>query len=217
MIDEVHHTRAQRRRALKVKPTAAAVALAAVVSVAAIALASISPNIDSASNASLGERILVTAQGRTLYALSPETSGHLLCKSHECLKLWPPLTVSLSGEKAKLSGGVHGRLGILRRAGGMLQVTLNGHPLYRYAQDAAGGEVNGQNLHSFGGTWHVLSPAGAPSAKQPSHGAQSGTTGEPAGGGSTTTTPTTSTPSAPAPSGGSGGGGGGGYGGGYQY
>jgi len=46
-------------------------------------------------------------------------------------------------------------------------VTLNGHPLYFFAEDKARGEVNGQNFKGFGGTWHVLSDSGQPSSKAP--------------------------------------------------
>jgi len=48
-------------------------------------------------------------------------------------------------------------LAILRRSNGVLQVTLGGLPLYHYSGDHAKRQANGQNIHSFGGTWHVLS------------------------------------------------------------
>jgi predicted lipoprotein with Yx(FWY)xxD motif len=125
-------------------------------SLAAIALAAPSMTLDSAFNSKLGEQVVVSSQGRTLYALSPETTGHLLCKSSACLKLWPPLTVSSSSTKLRDGSGVHGRLGILHRSNGTLQVTLGGLPLYRFSEDHASGQVSGQGLKSFGGTWHVI-------------------------------------------------------------
>jgi predicted lipoprotein with Yx(FWY)xxD motif len=135
----------------------AAVTLAFAASVAAMALATGGPiTVSSASSSTLGEQITVDAQGRTLYALSPETAHHLLCKS-ACLKFWPPLTVRSSKTKLKAGPGVHGRLAILRRSNGVLQVTLGGLPLYHYSGDHAKGQTNGQGIHSFGGTWHVLS------------------------------------------------------------
>jgi predicted lipoprotein with Yx(FWY)xxD motif len=82
---------------------------------------------------------------------------HLLCKSSECLKFWPPLTVRSSKTKLLAGPGVHGHLAILRRSNGVLQVTLGGLPLYRYSGDQAKGEANGQGIHSFGGSWHVVS------------------------------------------------------------
>lgn len=149
----------RRRRARTPRLTvvmSAAVSAALVLSLTATALGS-GLTVTSASNSTLGKQIVVDAQGRTLYALSPETTRHLLCKSTECLAIWKPLTVRSIKIKLKAGPGVHGRLSILRRAKGVLQVTLGGMPLYRYAVDTTKGEANGQHVHSFGGTWHVLS------------------------------------------------------------
>jgi len=155
-----------RRRGRRLKWGVAAATLAIAATFAAIALASGSTSVDSASSATLGESVLVGSSGHTLYELSPETASHLLCKSSECLKFWPPLSAS-SASKVKLGAGVHGKVGILHRSGGISQVTLNGHPLYFFAEDKARGEVNGQNFKGFGGTWHVLSDSGQPSSKAP--------------------------------------------------
>jgi len=170
MIDSTRqHTtgRQRRRRASILKMGVVAATLAFAASFAAIAMASSTVTIDSAANAALGEHVLVSSQGRTLYVLSPETAKHLLCKSAECLKFWPPLTVPSSRARLRAVAGVHGRLGILHRSNGMLQVTLNGLPLYRFAEDHSSGEVNGQNFKGFGGVWHVLGTSGAPSSKAP--------------------------------------------------
>ncbi len=137
-------------------------------SLAAMALATgNTATVSSASNSTLSEQIVVDTQGRTLYALSPETTHHLLCKSSECLKFWPPLTVRSSKTKLLAGPGVHGHLAILRRSNGVLQVTLGGLPLYRYSGDQAKGEANGQSIHSFGGAWHVLSATGSTSPATP--------------------------------------------------
>jgi len=152
---------------------------------ATMALAASSVTIDSASNAKLNEKVLVNSQGRTLYVLTPETAKHLLCTSSECLKFWPPLTVTSSKAKLKAAAGVHGKLGILHRSDGILQVTLNGQPLYRFAEDSANGDVNGQNFKGFGGVWHVLSDSGTPSSTAPAS--------------SSGAAPSTSTSSTPAP------------------
>jgi predicted lipoprotein with Yx(FWY)xxD motif len=154
-----------RRRSRVLKTSAATTALALVAAVvAAMAFASSTVAIDSASNSTLGEHVLVNSQGRTLYVLSPETAHHLLCKSAECLKFWPPLTISSTKEKIKLGSGVHGKVAWIKRSNGTLQVTLNGLPLYRFAEDKANGEVNGQNFKGFGGVWHVLGDSGKPSS-----------------------------------------------------
>ena len=114
---------------------AAGAMLAFAASLAAIAFAAgTTATLGSASNSTLGEQVVVNSQGRTLYALSPETRSHLLCKSGECLKFWPPVTVPSRKTKLKSGSGVQGRLAILRRSNGMLQVTLRGLPLYRFLQ-----------------------------------------------------------------------------------
>jgi predicted lipoprotein with Yx(FWY)xxD motif len=167
MIDSTTSQKARAgRRAGALKTGVAAVVIALAATFAAIAFASSSVTVSSASSSSLGERILVGPSGHTLYELSPETTSHLLCKSSECLKFWPPLKAS-SASKVKLGSGVHGKVGILHRSGGVSQVTLNGHPLYYFVKDTASGEVNGQNFKGFGGTWHVLTSSGAPSSTEP--------------------------------------------------
>ena len=92
-------------------------ALAFVASFAAVALGSGGAvTVGSASSSKLGERIVVNAQGRTLYALSPETTHHLLCKSSECTKVWPPLTVPSRKTKLKALAGVQGSSSMCRNA-----------------------------------------------------------------------------------------------------
>jgi predicted lipoprotein with Yx(FWY)xxD motif len=154
-----------RRRASVLKMGVAAATLAFAVTFAAIALASGSVSVDSKSNSKLGQQILVTSEGRTLYVLSPETSHHLLCASAECLKFWPPLTVSSSSTKLKDGSGVHGKLSLLHRSNGKWQVMVNGQPVYLFSLDKAPGEVKGQNFKSFGGVWHVLGDSGSLSSK----------------------------------------------------
>jgi predicted lipoprotein with Yx(FWY)xxD motif len=187
----------RRRTIIEIGLTALALALGA--AFAAMALASSPATVGSASSTALGERVLVNAKGRTLYVLTPETSRHLLCTSSECLKFWPPLTVPSRGTKLVRGAGVHGRLGILQRKNGVLQVTLNGLPLYRFAEDRASGEVNGQNFKGFGGIWHVLGVSGAPSSTAPVS-ASAPAASTPTTSTSTTTTPTMTTPTTTTPS-----------------
>lgn len=122
---------------------------------AALALAAATVTIGTATNSRLGQRVAVSASGRTLYTLSGESVHHLLCKSSECLKVWPPLRLSPSSAKLKAGSGLQGRLGTLRRSGGIVQVTLRGKPLYRFAGDSGKGQTNGEGIISFGGTWHA--------------------------------------------------------------
>jgi predicted lipoprotein with Yx(FWY)xxD motif len=166
-------------------------ALLLVVSLSAAALAaSTTLTLGSAANPTLAKQIVVSPQGRTLYTLSPETRGHLLCKSSECLRRWPPVTARSGKTKLKAPSGVQGHLGLLKRANGSFQVTLRGLPLYRYAGDRAKGEANGEGIESFGGTWHVASASSATGTVTPS----APTTPNPP---TTTPTPPPMTPSPP--------------------
>ncbi len=137
----------------------------------AVALAATSTlTLKSRADAAMGETIVVSPVGRSLYALSPETTHHLLCRSRECLRFWPPLTVPSRHTRLEDGAGVHGSLAILRRSDGTLQVTLRGMPLYRFSGDHAAGQTNGQGIGSFGGTWHVAGAgvsAPAPAAPTP--------------------------------------------------
>jgi predicted lipoprotein with Yx(FWY)xxD motif len=180
----------RRRRSPGLVACVALVTVGAVAMFAAMALASSSaaPTVGSASNAKFGEKIVVNEQGRTLYALSPETTHHLLCKSSECLKFWPPLTVPSSKTKLAAGPGVHGHLGILRRGKGTFQVTLGGLPLYRFSGDSAKGSAKGESVHSFGGTWHAISATTSTTPAPASNEAET-TPAMPA-----PTTPTTTTP-----------------------
>lgn len=165
------------------------VAVVAVFAAMALAMGSATPTVGSASNAKFSGKIVVDAHGRTLYALSPETAHRLLCKSSECLKVWPPLTVRPDKTKLVAGSGVHGHLGMLRRSDGMLQVTLGGLPLYHFSGDSAKGAANGENIKSFGGTWHAISAA---TGMAPAPASTETTPSSPST--PTTSTPTTTTP-----------------------
>lgn len=120
------------------------------------------------------EDVVVTSRGHAVYELSGDRRGHAKCKkSNGCFAIWPPVTVSSKAHLSK-GPGVKGRLGTWRR-NGFLQVTLSGHPLYRFSSDARKDTATGEGQHTFGGTWHVVTG-----------GASSGTT--------TSTTPTTTMP-----------------------
>lgn len=164
-----------RRHARMLLPAAV---LVATLGLAAIALgAKTGFTLSSAHSSALGEKIVVDAHGDTLYYLSPETTHHLLCKSDECLKFWPPLTVSSRNAKLKAGPGIKGKLGIFRRKKGVFQVTLRGMPLYRFSGDHSPGQTNGEGIKGFGGTWF------AATAARGSHKGKNGANGGGGGGG----------------------------------
>ena len=135
----------------------ALVAALAVAALAAIALAKPPATLGTAKNATIGKAIVVDAHGLTVYELRPENTRHLLCtKAAGCFQSWPPVRVASATTKLTSVRGVRGKLGIVHR-NGIFQVTLDGHPLYRFAGDASTrGAANGQGIHSFGGVWHVV-------------------------------------------------------------
>jgi predicted lipoprotein with Yx(FWY)xxD motif len=153
----------RRRRGARRAIWMATTTLALSAALTGIALAAGTVTVGSTSSSKLDEQVVVNTAGRTLYALSPETTSHLLCKSSECFKFWPPVTVPSRATKLKAGPGVHGHLGILHRSNGMLQVTLRGLPLYRFSEDHGRGQTHGQGVESFGGTWHAVTAASTPS------------------------------------------------------
>lgn len=164
---------AQRRRRRPRAPAAAA--LAAVAALAAACgggapAASHSPTVSAPSytvnvvhNASYGA-ILTTGGGYTLYLLSSEAGGRFTCSTSACTAVWPRLTVAGPGTRIAVGPGIKGTLSTVAAPGGGTQVTYNGYPLYRYAGDGAPGQVNGEGIANFGGTWYVVNAlATAPS------------------------------------------------------
>lgn len=138
-------------------------------------------------------RVLVDAQGRSLYLFEADKSGRSACYG-TCAKFWPPLLTTAKPRAA--AGAKAALLGTIRRTDGRLQVTYRGHPLYLFVKDAKAGQTSGEGVDGFGGLWYVLAPSGASIVRQ----AAATAANPPA----TTTAPATTTPSS---------GGGGGYGG----
>ncbi len=101
----------------------------------------------------LGE-VLVDAQGRTLYAFTPDSATSSACVDN-CADLWPPT----AAEGTPTAGdGVDAKLTVITRPDGTKQVAADGHPLYEYAGDSAAGDTTGQGS---GGKWFVLAADGS--------------------------------------------------------
>lgn len=105
--------------------------------------------LSSQSNSTFGT-ILVS--GDTLYALTPSKTA---CKA-ACLQFWPELTLP-EGVKAATAGkGVSSsKIGVVHRAGGVLQVTYGGKPLYYFAGDTKPGQVKGDVTDTWG-KWYPI-------------------------------------------------------------
>lgn len=134
-----------------------------------------SPATVTTSASSKFGTILVSSSGMTLYMLTSDSSQASTCTG-SCPSIWPPL---LTNGAPRASGGADATLlGTITRPGGAVQVTYDGHPLYTFSGDTAPGQVNGEAIHSFGGTWYVLGPSGHPLT-----GSSSSTTTSTTGGG----------------------------------
>jgi predicted lipoprotein with Yx(FWY)xxD motif len=116
--------------------------------------------VKKASNATLGKMVLTNNNGRTLYTLSTEKNGKIVCKA-ACLTVWPPLTVPA---KVKPAGPV--TLGTVKRPDGRTQVTWKGRPLYTYSGDSKKGDANGEGIKGMG-TWHAATVAGSSGSGEP--------------------------------------------------
>jgi predicted lipoprotein with Yx(FWY)xxD motif len=109
--------------------------------------------VASAEKAKVGS-VIVDAQGRTLYRFTAEAQGLPVCTG-ACIGTWPP---ALAGSATGLPEHV---ATVKRPDGGKLQLTYDGHPLYRYAGDQSQADANGEGV---GGQWFVLKAGGGGAA-----------------------------------------------------
>jgi predicted lipoprotein with Yx(FWY)xxD motif len=105
------------------------------------------------SNAKVGT-YLIGYTGMTVYTYAKDTGSTSTCYD-TCATNWPPYIVSPVDNIQQLKAGVTGAVGTTVRTDGQLQLTYNGKPLYFYAGDKTGSDVNGQGL---GGVWYVVKP-----------------------------------------------------------
>lgn len=96
--------------------------------------------------------MLVDALGMTLYVFTRDTPNVSNCVD-ACAVNWPPLIVSYGVPTG--AEGVGGRLGLVDRADGALQVTYDSQPLYLWVADQGPGDATG---HGIGGNWFLVSP-----------------------------------------------------------
>jgi predicted lipoprotein with Yx(FWY)xxD motif len=115
----------------------------------------------SAQSTSLG-KILVDGTGRTVYVFANDKANSSTCDG-ACAADWPPVPAPSSLPTSL--AGVTGALGEATRSDGSRQLTVAGHPLYRFSGDSSAGQTHGQGLTLNGGLWTVVSPAGTPETK----------------------------------------------------
>jgi predicted lipoprotein with Yx(FWY)xxD motif len=119
-------------------------------------------------------RILVDADGRTLYFADQEADGTLRCLD-ECLEFWFPAE---SPAEEPVAPGVDA-LGVLQRSdNGANQLTYDGKPLYTFQLDKAAGDANGHDVEDdFAGThfvWHAVTVDGEAPPQQDDGGGYGG-------------------------------------------
>jgi predicted lipoprotein with Yx(FWY)xxD motif len=110
----------------------------------------------TATQTSLGS-VLTGPNGNTLYTLLSSAGAPLPCTG-ACMTAWPPLTAA-AGATVQAGSGVSATLAVGTSA---TQVSADGTPLYYFSGDTAPGQVNGQDLKSFGGTWFAIQASGKP-------------------------------------------------------
>jgi predicted lipoprotein with Yx(FWY)xxD motif len=101
-----------------------------------------------------GRQILTDGAGFTLYISANDApdAGTSACNA-SCTQIWPPFVV-LSVPPAP--AGVLGTFGTITRRDGSVQATYNGKPLYRFLNDDAPGDTNGDGFGQ--GVWTAATP-----------------------------------------------------------
>lgn len=114
---------------------------------------------------------VVTSDGFTVYRFDQDAAHSATPTTSTCVgacaKDWPPL---LGDGVPPLSGIPAGLVGTIGRPDGTQQLTLNGWPLYRSAQDTRPGDVQGtpttrsrtETQADTGTPWHAIGPDGRP-------------------------------------------------------
>jgi predicted lipoprotein with Yx(FWY)xxD motif len=108
------------------------------------------------------ESVVVGPTGYPVYTFQGESTHHIICKQTanaktNCLAFWPPVAVG-SRDGIRKQSGIGGKLGAFRNDG-VLQLALNGQPLYYFTPDLASkdkSQATGDEIKTFGSIWHVV-------------------------------------------------------------
>ena len=111
--------------------------------------------VDLKTASSSAGNIVVDAKGMSVYFFTKDVkdSGTSACTG-ACLTAWPPVTSTSATPAAE---GITGTVGTITTPDGAKQLTLNGLPLYYFAQDKNPGDVLGQGVNDV---WYLANPAG---------------------------------------------------------
>ena len=97
-------------------------------------------------------KVLVDGQGMTLYVLSADSHDHSTCTTR-CLQFWPAVSPGGTGHLSAVTGRT-------ATPDGTAIATVAGQPVYTFSLDHQPGDVNGEGVQEFGGTWYAVSPTG---------------------------------------------------------
>jgi predicted lipoprotein with Yx(FWY)xxD motif len=108
------------------------------------------------------ESVAVGPSGYPVYTFQGETTQHVICQKTtsaktNCWAFWPPVSVRSSNGISKQSG-IGGKLGTFSNHG-VLQLTLNGQPLYYFTPDLKSKnttQATGDAIKTFGSIWHIV-------------------------------------------------------------
>ncbi|WP_309080486.1 hypothetical protein [Zhihengliuella sp.] len=100
--------------------------------------------------------VVTDEEGMTLYVFTNDTEGtETSACTGDCLTAWPIATAE--GAEPAASDEITGTVGTIESPDGEQHLTLNGMPLYYFAQDEAPGDVTGQGVNDV---WYAVSPDG---------------------------------------------------------
>jgi predicted lipoprotein with Yx(FWY)xxD motif len=108
--------------------------------------------------------VLVDGRGHTVYLLTKDGHHNVACTDATgCTKSWPDLPLPDGVSAATAGPGLQAALlCTMKSSDGETYPTYTGWLMYESAGDSHRGQANGQGIHSFGGTWYALTPAGTP-------------------------------------------------------
>ncbi|GAA5192410.1 hypothetical protein GCM10023322_51950 [Rugosimonospora acidiphila] len=110
----------------------------------------------TASSAGNLDPVVVNGAGLTLYRFDKDIPNSTSNCNDTCATMWPPVTIDPGG-KIFIAGIDQAAVGTITRADGTRQVSIDGWPVYRFANDTKRGDTLGQG---FGGTWFGVTPTG---------------------------------------------------------
>jgi len=123
-----------------------------------------------ATNSDQLGKIVTDDKGFTLYRFDNDTAKPPKSNCDgDCATAWPPVTAGVEQVNQIEAVGVDAKLiGTVERSDGSKQITIAGWPVYRYFNDSAPGETNGQGA---GNRWFAVTPEGKKANAQAAPGA----------------------------------------------